>query len=72
MIDRLCAFNLVNSKNVATTSLRGILVAGNALAWLHFEDVVRLNRVESSLSLAANQFDCILWLTALVDDCQSD
>ena len=57
------------SKYVTAAITRTVPAFLDALARFHFEDVVRLNRVQGTLSLTTDQLNRILWLAAFVDDC---
>ena len=54
------------SKNVAAACI--VIVLGHAFAGLHLEDVVRLDGVQCTLAVIADQFDGVLRFAAFVHD----
>ena len=50
----------VSSENGASAALRFVTVPGDAFTWFHFENIVGLDRVQSSFTLGSDQFYSVL------------
>ena len=58
----------MSSEDRASATLIFVAFTRDAFAWLHLEDVVRLDGVQSTLSLASDKFNRILRLASFIYD----